>query len=112
MKCSDYGNFSISGLTTSVIVDDVVKALRSQFEQSLLDNTINVADIEVKLSQSITGNSGHRYWFICPSCGSRVAKLYCQSPIVACRHCLGIKYRSSRYKGMIESSLEQDRGVI
>jgi len=112
MKCSDYGNFSISSLTTSVNIDDVVKALRSQFEQSLLDNAVNVADVEVKLSQSITGNNGHRFWFICPSCGSRVAKLYCQSPIVACRHCLGIKYRSSRYKGMIENRPEQDRETI
>ena len=111
MKRNDYGNFNINDLTTSISVDEVVKALRIQFEQSLIDSPISVGDIQVSLSQSFTGHGGHRYWFICPSCNSRVAKLYCQSPIVACRHCLRIKYRTSRYKGMIENGLEE-RGAI
>jgi hypothetical protein len=80
MKRSDYGNFSISDLSMSVNVDEVVKSLRSQFEQSLLDGFVDVDGVEVKLSQSITGNHGRRYWFVCPSCGSRVAKLYCCLP--------------------------------
>lgn len=111
MKRNDYGNFNINDITTSISVDEVVKALRMQFEQSLIDSPISVGDIQVTLSQSITGHGGRRYWFICPSCSSRVAKLYCQSPIVACRHCLRIKYRTSRYKGMIENGLEE-RGAI
>ncbi len=111
MKRNDCGNFSVNDLVTSLSVDEVVKALRTQFEQSLQDNPISVGDVQVTLSQSITGHGGHRYWFVCPSCGSRVAKLYCQSPIVACRHCLRIKYRSSRYKGMIENNLDE-RGAI
>ena len=111
MKRNDYGNFSINDLTTSIGVDEVVKALRLQFEKSLVDSPISVGDVQVSLSKSITGQGGHRYWFICPSCSSRVAKLYVQQPIAACRHCLRIKYRSSRYKGMIENSLDE-RGAI
>lgn len=112
MKRNDYGNFSLNDFTMSLSVDDVIKALRGQFEQSLLESSVSVGDVQVSLSKSITGQGGHRYWFICPSCSSRVAKLYVQQPIAACRHCLRIKYRSSRYKGMIENSLEQDRGAI
>lgn len=103
MHRNDYGSFSMSDVTTSLSVDEVVKALRHQFEKSLEDTPISVGDLMVTLSKSITGHGGHRYWFVCPSCGSRVAKLYIESPIIACRHCLHIKYRSSRYKGMIES---------
>lgn len=111
MNCNDYGNISSGGLVTSIGVDEIVKALRTQFEDSLAIYPVDVSGVEVHLSRSTTGNGGHRYWFVCPSCSSRVAKLYTQDPIVACRHCLGIKYRSSRYKGMIENSFGRELGA-
>jgi hypothetical protein len=37
---------------------------------------------------------GHRYWFVCPSCGRRVAKLYGLGRHFLCRHCLNLAYSS------------------
>jgi hypothetical protein len=105
MPRNDYGRFSLHEFTSSLNVDDVIKALRTQFEQSLETNPVNIGDIQVTLSKSITGFGGHRYWFVCPSCSSRVARLYIEAPVVACRHCLQVKYRSSRYKGMLEDEI-------
>jgi DNA-directed RNA polymerase subunit RPC12/RpoP len=107
MICNDYGDYLLNDTTTSLNVDDVLKALRSQFEQTLLETPIYVGNTPVSLSKSHTGNNGWRYWFVCPTCGTRVAKLFTQNSLAACRHCTGIKYRSSRYKGMVEGSLNE-----
>jgi hypothetical protein len=112
MSGNDYGRFHLSNFTTSLSVDEVVKALRIQFEKSLETTPVTVGDLTVTLSKSITGHGGHRYWFICPSCGSRVAKLYAQPPLLACRHCFHIKYPSSRYKGMAEGDIGKDKGIM
>ncbi len=103
---NDYGNFSLGDVTPSINVDDVVKALRLEFEKSLEIHPVMVGEFQLTLSRSITGQGGHRYWFTCPACGSRVAKLYVVGKQVACRHCLSIKYRSSRYKGMVEGEVD------
>lgn len=105
MLGSNYGSFSLSSFTSSVSVDDVVRALRLEFERNLTEQPVYIGDVELKLSKSITGQGGHRYWFFCPGCNSRVAKLYVQGNIAACRHCLRIKYRTSRYKGMVEGEI-------
>lgn len=106
MLSNDYGTFPLLNDSLAPIdVRDVVKALR----QSVFNTPISIGDIQVTLTRSVTGNGGYRYWFICPLCGGRVAKLYSQTPLLACRHCLHIKYRSSRYKGMIESDIMDER---
>ena len=105
MSGNDYGNISLGDVTPSINVDDVVKALRTEFEKSLVLHPVMVGDLQLSLVKSITGQGGHRYWFICPDCGSRVAKLYVVGDLVACRHCLNIKYRSSRYKNMPEGEI-------
>jgi hypothetical protein len=108
MLSNDYGMFPLLNDSISPInVYDVVKALR----QSIFNTPITIGGIQVTLTRSVTGNGGYRYWFTCPSCGSRVAKLYPQTPLLACRHCLHIKYRSSRYKGMIESDVMHETGA-
>lgn len=37
---------------------------------------------------------GHRAWFLAPCCKRRTSKLYVGGRIVACRHCLDLKYAS------------------
>lgn len=105
MSGNDYGTFLSKNNTPSISVDDVVRSLRTQFEKSFLEHPVVIGDLQVSLSKSITGQGGHRYWFICPNCGSRVAKLYVDGTLVACRYCLQIKYPSSRFKGMIEEQI-------
>lgn len=54
MSGNDYGRFHLSNITTSLSVDDVVKALRIQFEKGLETTPITVGDLTVSLSKSIT----------------------------------------------------------
>lgn len=102
MLGNDYGNFPVSDAINSLSVVEVVKSLRTQFEESLIKEPVYIGDMQVNLVTTPTGHGGQRYWFICPACNTRVAKLYVQEPLIACRHCHGLKYRSSRYKGMVE----------
>ncbi|MFZ4171194.1 hypothetical protein ACEV60_21440 [Enterobacter ludwigii] len=37
---------------------------------------------------------GNRYWYCCPSCNRRIAKLYIGVKDIACRHCWGLHYKS------------------
>ena len=39
---------------------------------------------------------GSRPWFQCPSCSSRRSKLYLRHGGIACRHCYGLTYASTR----------------
>lgn len=36
---------------------------------------------------------GYRLWFVCTHCNRRVGKMYAVWNNIACRHCLGLKYR-------------------
>lgn len=105
MSGNDYGNSPVSDTVNSISVDEVVKSLRTQFEESLIQEPVYIGDMQVNLVTTSTGHGGQRYWFICPACKTRVAKLYVQVSLIACRHCHGLKYRSSRYKGMVEEQI-------
>lgn len=102
MNRNNYGSF-LNDTTSSVNIDDVVRALRLQFVESLTTQPIYVSNLELKLGQSDTGFGGRRFWFLCPLCSTRVGKIYIHQGIAACRHCFGVDYRSHRFKGMIEA---------
>ena len=53
-------------------------------------------DIEehVHLTYTETNFDGSRVWFLCPSCGRRVAKLYSQVPYFICSLCCDLPYQS------------------
>jgi hypothetical protein len=36
---------------------------------------------------------GYRLWFVCTHCNRRVGKMYAMWNYIACRQCLGLKYR-------------------
>lgn len=54
--------------------------------------------LEVRFTSSVPHFGGQRYWFLCPSCGKQVGKLY--QPNLAnkfeCRHCHCLTYTSSQ----------------
>ena len=102
MQGNDYGDLKLSVSLPSLSIDDLVKSLRGQFERSLLNEPVYIGDLPVRLAKTATGQGGYRYWFICPNCGTRGAKLYFTDQGAICRHCAAIKYPSSRYKGMVE----------
>jgi len=53
-------------------------------------------DVEerVRLTYTNCHYGGSRVWFVCPSCGRRVAKLFSQVPYFICRKCCGLPYQS------------------
>ena len=60
-------------------------------------------DYKVKLTTTACHFGGHRYWFICPFCNRRVAKLYLPpgGKYFACRHCCDLTYYSQLRSGDI-----------
>lgn len=52
-------------------------------------------DYQVWLSRSSCNFGGDRVWFVCPSCGRRVAVLF-GGAVYACRHCHQLAYESQR----------------
>jgi hypothetical protein len=62
---------------------------------------------EIFLDWTSCNYGGHRPWLICMNCGRRVAKIYFGGKIFACRHCLGLTYRScqesnSRFRKLLQ----------
>lgn len=108
MRSNDYGSFGLGPTMSSVNINDLVRSLRLQFEQSLHNEPVYIGDLAVRLGKTSTGQGGYRYWFICPNCGTRVGKLHVTTQTAACRHCMSVKYPSSRYKGMVENNFVKD----
>ncbi len=48
----------------------------------------------VSLETTACGLGGRRSWFLCPSCGNRIAMLYGAGRLFACRRCSGVVYAS------------------
>lgn len=83
-----------------------VRHLLDGYRASLGQSAVNFDDLTVVFTRSRTGNGGTRLWFKCPLCERRIGSIF-RSVFgqIGCRLCLGLKYRSSRYKGMVESDL-------
>ncbi len=91
-----------------VSIKPFVKNYKTSLKSIILSSEIEILNSKVTLTTTRTGKGGHRYWFICPSCSRRVGTLFnppCHY-LIGCRICLGLKYKKSRYKGMIENKLK------
>ena len=51
---------------------------------------------------------GVRYWFKCPFCLQRIAKLYCKNFMFLCRECHSLNYDSQQCSKRIRSEKEND----
>jgi hypothetical protein len=80
-----------------------------KLKSALLTAEIEIDNKVIELTPSRTAFGGVRYWFKCPICTCRVGTLFVHpiSHDVGCRKCLGLEYRSRKYKGMVEDSLPQ-----
>jgi hypothetical protein len=83
----------------------VNRQARAKLLEALLKAEMRSLGFDLPLSTSKTGYGGLRYWFACPLCGKRKLVLHVHplSQVVGCRRCLGLEYRSQRFKGMPES---------
>jgi hypothetical protein len=57
----------------------------------------------IRLSDTECNYGGVRYWFHCPRCFRRVAKLYALLGHFACRHCHDLTYTSTQEANRFES---------
>lgn len=109
MPPNDFGKKFLVEQCQQVRVDDYIRNLKPKLKASLLASELTVAGMRVELLPSRTGFNGKRFWFSCPLCKRRVGVLLKRpaSPVLGCRRCLGLRYRKSRYKGMLEASIQK-----
>lgn len=94
---------TVSGNSQKIIITDLVRQANKKLKETLIGGELEVEGVKVKLLASKTGFGGERLWFDCPRCQRRTGVLYRRlDGLVGCRLCLGLKYRSQIYKGMVE----------
>jgi hypothetical protein len=86
---------------------DIRKKARTKLIKALIIAEIEAAGYDLCLATSKTGFGGTREWFKCPLCGHkrRVLHVHPVTHAVGCRRCLGLEYRSRRFKGMVENRI-------
>jgi hypothetical protein len=82
---------------------EYIASAKAQIKEVLLSSELSVFDTPIDFTTSNTGFGGTRHWFVCPVCKERKGVLFMHpiSQEIGCRTCLGIEYRTQRYKGMI-----------
>ena len=76
-----------------------------------LSHPAATSSVNIGLTWTELNYGGKRPWFICPSCGGRVAILYMYSQQLLCRDCHDITY-SSRCEGTMDSLLRKERKLL
>jgi hypothetical protein len=94
-----------------VSISTFARKAREKLRKELMAAEVKLADLSLELTSSKTAFDGTRYWFQCPVCRRRSGTLYVHplTSAIGCRKCLGVEYRSRRYKGMIEASTSNSR---
>jgi hypothetical protein len=90
-----------------VSISAYLRKAKEKLKKTLVAAEIELGDLSIELAASKTAFGGTRYWFRCPKCAGRAGTLFVHplTGAIGCRKCLGLEYRSRRYKGMIESRL-------
>ncbi len=103
----DLGDFQITENTQRININDLVSQALKELKLRLVEAQIEALGYSVSFTTSRTRFNGNRLWFICPFCSRRVGILYQQVTIksLACKSCLGLKYKKQRFKDMIEANL-------
>ena len=104
LPLNDFGISILVENTQKIAIEDVIHQHKLDWQKQLTNAVLDVENTPVTITQSKLSNGGTRLWFVCPQCSRRCGTLF-QHPIsnnVGCRNCLGVKYRHSRYKNMIE----------
>lgn len=100
IKPYDSGKNNLVEHCQRINVDELVRQVNMNLKQQILQTQVEVMGFKLEIVTSRT----NRYFFLCPICGKRFRTIY-KHPVslqVGCRKCLGIKYRSQRFKGMLE----------
>lgn len=105
MNPNDLGKRFLVDECQKVSISNFMKEGKRRVKMALIESSIELLGIDIKLRTSETGFGGIRYWFECPNCKRRVGVVYV-NPIthaLGCRICLDLEYRKRRYRGMVEA---------
>jgi hypothetical protein len=107
LKSNNLGKKYLTDQCQSIDISSYLRGAKGQLKELVIGSEIEADGFKIGLITSNTHYQGLRYWFKCPLCGKRAGKLY-KHPVglkLGCRGCLGLEYRSRRYKGMVENSI-------
>ena len=102
---NDLGKKFIVEECRKVSISALIKATKNKLKESLLKTELEYWGLDIGIATSNTHKGGVRYWLKCPVCQKKVESVYLH-PItnrIGCRICLNLKYKKSRFKGMIEN---------
>jgi hypothetical protein len=102
---NNLGNKFIVENCRKVHIKTFLRLAKEKIKKNLLESEVSLQNLPIVLTTSTTHNKGIRYWFECPRCKKRVGIIY-KHPFInefGCRTCLNLKYKKSRFKGMVES---------
>ena len=105
------GNYSGNSILVDncpkIQISDVVADAKKELLPVIMKHITVINGYPVSFTTSKLAHGGERIWFKCPLCSKRIGVVY-KSPLnelVGCRDCLGLEYRSRRYKGMVENMI-------
>jgi hypothetical protein len=104
MTTNNLGNKYLVEDCQKVAVSDLLKDYKAKLKETILKAQFEMLNENIVIMTSKTGGQGLRFWFMCPQCKRRVGVLlkHPLQNILGCRVCLGVVYKKSRYKGMLE----------
>lgn len=103
---NDLGKKFIVEECRKVSISALVKATKEKLKESLLKTELEYWDLNIQIGTTNTNHGGKRYWLKCTLCTKNVGFIYLH-PItnkIGCRACLDLKYKKSRFKGMVENA--------
>jgi len=106
MSVNDLGTF-LTDQCEQIQMKDLLDIVNQRLKLELLKSEIAINGLQVDIRATETGGGGRRYWFICPISGKKCAVLYRHpiTDVIGSREALGLKYRKSAKKGMIEEKV-------
>jgi hypothetical protein len=104
MKPNNLGKVFLVDECRKITMTEYITRAKAQLKEALLSSELSMFDTPIDFTTSTTGFGGTRHWFVCPLCKERKGVLFVHpmNQEIGCRTCLGIEYRTQRYKGMIE----------
>lgn len=108
---NDFGKFSHS----KVAVEECQKlTIQNLTAFGIKNESLDINDQNIKITTTPCYYGGFRYWFICPTCRTRVGSLY-RKPLASlflCRHCQNLTYLLRKFhRSYQEEILKQLKSI-
>ena len=107
MTSNDFGKTWLVEECLRIDMKNILQKAKEDLKKTLIENQIEMNGVKTRTVISKTGNGGKRYWLVCPRCNKRKGILFQHpaSKIIACRMCLGLRYKKCARKGMFGEGL-------